>query len=93
MKEQPKSLFGQQQQHDEAQNFQQQHPSQQEKKPSLRKTMQQLTSSTQSFMTSTETNFKNQAAAIHNLQVQLVRYPIHLRVHPKDHCQTTQKQI
>jgi len=42
----------------------------QENKPSLEETVQQLAVSTQSFMTSTDTNLKNQAMTIHNLEVQ-----------------------
>jgi len=53
-------------------NFQQQkaRPSPpQEKKPSLEETMQQLAVTTQTFMITTDTNLKNQAATIHNLEV------------------------
>ena len=56
-----------------ANNFQQQQarPPPQEKKPSLKETMQQLVATTQTFMTTTDTNLKNQAAAIHNIEVQM----------------------
>jgi len=55
-------------------NFQQQQarpPLPQEKKPSLEETSQQLTAPAQTFTTPTDTNLKNQAAAIHNLEVQM----------------------
>ena len=42
----------------------------QEKKPSLEETVQQLVASTQLFITFIDINLKNQAAAIHNLDVQ-----------------------
>ena len=46
-------------------------PPPQEKKPSLEETMQQLTATAKTFKTTTNTNLKNQAAAIHNLEVQM----------------------
>ena len=54
-------------------NFQSQQPRppRQEKKLSLEETVQQLAMSTQSFMTATDTQLKNQAAVIHNLKVQI----------------------
>ena len=57
-----------------ANNFQQEQarpPPQQDKKPSLEETMQQLAATTQTFMTITDTNLKNKTAAIHNLEVQM----------------------
>ena len=51
--------------------LQQARPPHQEKKPSLEETMQQLATTIQTIMTSTNTNLKNQAATIHNLEVQV----------------------
>jgi len=55
-------------------NFQQQQarpPPPQEKKSSLEEIMKQLAATTQIFMTITNTNLKNQAATINNLDVQM----------------------
>jgi len=86
MEEPLKSLLGQQQ-HDETQQQLSARPSQHEKKPSLEETMQQRTASTQFFMTSTETNFKNQDASIHNLEVQVGQIANLFASKPHDHCQ------
>ena len=59
--------------------------------------MQQLAATTQTFMTTTDTNLKNQAAAIHNLDVQMSQIfsmlsnqphgslPSNTKVNPKEH--------
>ena len=69
-----------------ANNFSQQQvrplPSQ-EKKPSLEETTQQLAVATQTFMTTTDISLKNQAAAIHNLEVQISQISSLLSNRPK----------
>jgi len=59
--------------------------------------MQQLSATTQMFMTSTDTNRKNQVAAIHNLEVQIGQIsnlldskaqgslPSNTKTNPKEH--------
>jgi len=71
MDEAPKTILGQQKQYD-AVHRQQQRPYQQgKKKASLEEALQQLATNTSSFMMSTKTNFKNQVASIHNLELQV----------------------
>jgi len=59
--------------------------------------MQQLAATTQTFMTTTDTNLKNQATAIHNLEAQMSQIfsllsnrphgslPSNTKVNPKEH--------
>ena len=51
--------------------------------------MQQLTASTTLFMTLTETNFKDQDASNHNLEVHVYQIA-YLQVDPRNHCQATE---